>query len=85
MNLSKGLKNAVKQLYYWQHGSTCFTANLYSLMQKADAENLARIKKGFPNEFEAWTLWRLSSSQDEFFKCCCPELLVDEDTFSEVD
>lgn len=75
MKISKELKRAIHQLYYWQQGSTSFTASLYMLMQKADSNNLARLKQAFPDEFEAWSLWRLAPTQNQFFELYCSELL----------
>jgi hypothetical protein len=34
-----------------------FTGLLIVLMQKADPGNLARIRKGFPGEVQAWEIW----------------------------
>lgn len=63
------LVRAVKELYYWQHGSnpTNFTALLYTLFQKGSGGNRERLALGFPWEFEAWKQWNASPTEDEFF------------------
>lgn len=63
------LKEAIRLLFFWQY-SNCqsFHDFIYLLFQKADAGNLAKLKKGFPAEFVAWQLWLYSGDQDKFFK-----------------
>jgi hypothetical protein len=59
---------AIHRLFYWQYGSEAsFSGGLYSLFQKADISNRAKLKRGFPHEHEAWTQWNAHRSQDEFF------------------
>lgn len=65
----EAVRDAIKLLFYWQYGSNdSFHDIIYRLFQKADSINLAKLKRGFPDEFIAWSLWNESPSQDEFFK-----------------
>jgi hypothetical protein len=61
---------AVERLHYWQYGDepTNFTSQLFSLMQKADKENFAKLADAFPEEANALLLWRASSDPDAFFE-----------------
>ena len=63
-------RQAVERLWYWQHGDnpTNFTSLLFTLMQKADAENFARLALAFPEESMAYKLWCASESSPEFFR-----------------
>ena len=63
------LEEAVKELYFWQFGTnpTNFTAQLYSLFQKADMSNKARLSAVFPFEAEALKRWEIAKDQNEFF------------------
>ena len=78
MQISVSVKEAIRQLYYWQQGSDCFTASVYKLMQKADAGNLAKLRKAFPDEYNAWIMWNASIVEDDFFGTYCPELFRKE-------
>lgn len=61
------LTKAVKELYYWQHGDnrSNFSSFLYLIMQKADADNYNKIKKGFPEEAFAFELWNKADNYGE--------------------
>lgn len=63
------LKDAVKELWYWQYGTnpTNFTSVLYTLIAKADLGNKARLETAFPMECEAFDLWQEAPDADEFF------------------
>ena len=41
-----------------------FTARLFRLMAHADPQNLERLRKGFPEEIEAYLKWRDSANVD---------------------
>ena len=42
----------------WQHGSgDWFTVKLLALIAKADLQNRERIRRGFPQEVEAYERW----------------------------
>lgn len=59
MNVDEQLRKAVTQLYYWQTNYTgSFSNIIFTLFQKADPANLAKLTRGFPEEAEAWKLWQ---------------------------
>lgn len=66
------LLKAVQELYHWQYEnnerSPSFSYLLYLMFQKADATNLVKLRKGFPEHYLAWKMWKDSPSQDEFFE-----------------
>ncbi len=65
------LKEEVKELFFWQRNSdaTNFSALLFTLFQKADAENTQKLTKAFPRYQGALTLWKLSDrAGDELFE-----------------
>jgi hypothetical protein len=65
------LKEEVQELFHWQRNSsaTNFTALLYDLFQKADAENTNKLAKAYPKHQAALTLWKLSEGEgDELFE-----------------
>lgn len=64
------LQNAIKELYFWKRNlaATNFTAQLYSLMQKADVRNYHRLRQVFPFEAQALELWQSSEDEDTFFE-----------------
>lgn len=50
--------DAVRELYFWQYSNTgCFHNMLFSLMQKADTDNYAKLEIAFPEEAEAYYQW----------------------------
>ena len=55
----KNLKIAIERLYNWQYQahSTSFTSLLYTMFQKADKDNRARLTIAFPDEAHALNLW----------------------------
>lgn len=63
------LEKAVRELYHWQQNpqATFFTAQLYNLACKADAENAKKLLLGFPARMIAYLLWYTAHDQDEFF------------------
>lgn len=61
-------RKAVMDLYYWKQGGDFFTAQLYSLMAKADKDNRFRLSVGFVAESEAYDEWQASPDKAEFFK-----------------
>lgn len=64
-----GLKEAVKELYFWRfQGGHHFSALLYTLIQKADSVNRRRLAEGFPDEVAAFLIWENSPDETEFFK-----------------
>lgn len=68
MDHDTDLRIAIERLYYWQEtGSNSFTANLYSLMGRADQTNFAKLQEAFPIEAEAYNLWYLSPDPERFF------------------
>lgn len=63
-------EECVKHLYRWKigHDTTNFHALLYTLIAKADGENLGKLRRGFRDEVQAYEDWKLSPSEEEFFK-----------------
>lgn len=63
LGLDGSLKKAITQLYAWQYESEAsfFTAQLYSLMMKADPGNMTRLALAFPAEAEALCLWKATA------------------------
>lgn len=63
---------AVRELYYSQYNhsdNTNFHSQLYSLFQKADPENWAKLAVGFPEEAAALSLWsRAGNNGDDLFR-----------------
>lgn len=62
-------KQAVKELFFWQRdaGGTNFHVHLYSLIAKADEENLACLRRGFPSEVQAYQDWMAYPTPASFF------------------
>ena len=51
-------EKVVKNLYYWQYSNkNSFSDMLFILFQKADSENLLKLKKGFELEFLCLLEW----------------------------
>jgi len=61
---------AVRRLHFWQYGNnpTNFTSMLYSMFQKADVRNIARLARAFPVEAAVYLEWYEAPSENEFFK-----------------
>lgn len=55
---NKSAKELARNLEEWQRGLDHFTAKLFSLMAKADIRNMERLRKGFPNEVQAYQAWK---------------------------
>jgi hypothetical protein len=69
MMACRTVAEAVRELYFWQfQDATNFTAQLYSLIAKADYMNRSRLQGAFPMEFNAFMLWEAAKDQNEFFK-----------------
>lgn len=63
-----GLVKAAWELYYWQYAqATNFTAQLFSLIAKADIYNRGRIMRGFQDEVIVFTMWEASETPKVFF------------------
>lgn len=68
MGTEKSYQKAVQDLQYWQEGQDFFTCQLYSLMQKADVSNFAKLASAFPVEAKAFSDWYYSDEPMEFFE-----------------
>jgi len=69
--MNEDLKKAVTELYFYEKTRTAggFMTQLFQLIQKADSDNKARIRMGFPNEVEAMELWNNAENYgDDLFK-----------------
>ena len=60
-------EQAVDGLYWWQFGSDCFDAMLFSLIQKADTMNLHRLHSAFPMHVNVYLEWQRYESNNGFF------------------
>ena len=64
------LKKAAVELWRWQlHGAenSCFSAQLFRLIHKADPCNLERISMGFPEEVAVYREWFESQTPELFY------------------
>ncbi len=59
---------AVRKLWEWQNGQTHFTAQLYTLISKADPGNMVKLKSAFPIEVQVYKDWQQSPDEHEFFE-----------------
>ncbi len=67
--MNKELKQAAFDLYLWQcGGATNFTAMLFDLIAKADANNKAKLSRAFPVEVATYVEWYNSESPKKFFQ-----------------
>ncbi len=67
--MNKELKQAAFDLYMWQYaGTTSFTAMLFDLIAKADANNKAKLSRAFPVEVAIFLEWYNSESPTKFFQ-----------------
>lgn len=68
-------EEAVKELYRTivSAEATNYHACLYRLIQKADPENKARLRAGYPQEVKAFEDWQSSARSLEFFDQYLPE------------
>ena len=66
----KTLNEAVHNLYHSLRDGKAdnFSALLFRLITKADADNKVRLAIAFPNEFAAWYEWQKSPNEQEFFQ-----------------
>lgn len=53
----KSAKELARNILEWQTDHHHFTAELFSLIAKADVRNRERIRAGFPNEVAAYEAW----------------------------
>jgi hypothetical protein len=61
-------KNLVRELYFSQtRDNDNFSSLLFVLFQKADSNNYAKLKKGFPLEELVFRSWRTAKSEKQFF------------------
>lgn len=61
-------KKAAKDLFYWQKGETFFTCELFSLIQKADHENKAKLAQVYPIEVLVYEDWMNAKTPEEFYR-----------------
>lgn len=62
-------KEAVQKLYEWQHCHLdSFSAKVFELCHKADAENARRIHLAWPHLYAAWMAWHHHPNSDDFFR-----------------
>lgn len=67
--LNTNIREAVERFYFHRMGTlTSFTDSLYRLIARADLNNRASIKRGFPLEVQIFEEWELAPSEAEFFK-----------------
>jgi hypothetical protein len=63
------LRHAARDLYLaFHHSADHFTAQLFRLMHKADAQNFELLKRGFPVACDAYRLWREAPTEKRFFE-----------------
>ena len=63
------LREARENLHHWQYNNTnSFTCMLYTLFQKADPPNRARLTKGFPANAAAFKEWFVAPNQEDLFE-----------------
>ena len=61
-------KEAVMELFHWQNSTgDNFHSMLYRLIEKADIGNRIRLRRGFPEEVQAYMNWQASATSKEFF------------------
>lgn len=63
-----GLEAAMQDVHYWQRKGTSFNCQILSLLQKADMENIARLRQVYPMLVLAWSIWNTSPSQAKCFE-----------------
>lgn len=56
-HLNEPLKEAITQLWDWQHGGTSFYCELFQLWCHADHWNKQKLAQGFPIHAEALRMW----------------------------
>lgn len=67
--LGEELKEAITELYYWQHKSTgSFFNLLYTLIHKADPKNRFKLALGYREFLMAHTMWMEAPDSDAFFR-----------------
>lgn len=61
---------AFKEFEHWRNDLTAtnFSAQLFSLICKADRENMAKFLCGFPEHTIVYLLWYESPTEDEFYE-----------------
>ena len=62
-------KRLKEDLYLTTHrpNADWFTAQLYRLFNKADANNKRRLAIGFPDHYQVWLDWYNAPNEREFF------------------
>ena len=66
-------EQAAIHLWYWQHGGDSFHSHLFTMIHKADPDNLRKIYLGFPIHVTAWQLWGVMDSPEEFYDSQLPK------------
>lgn len=67
--LSQALRDAIIQLWDWQHGGTSFYCGLYRLWNHADHWNKQRLAVAFPFHAEALRMWETAGNYgNDLFK-----------------
>lgn len=63
--LSKAdFKQAMQKLERWQmYGGDCFSSMLFTMIAKADGDNLSKFFNGFPAETLAYLVWMESGNE----------------------
>ncbi len=62
------LYRLAQELYYWQHGGKNFTAQLFSLINKADSYNRDKLMTAFPLEVLTYKLWETCPTPEGFYR-----------------
>ncbi len=69
MELNTPEHKAAFDLFLWRRGgSDHFTVQLFSLMAKADRENLQKLGMVFPVEHKVFIAWQKAASEEEYFE-----------------
>lgn len=59
-------EESIRKVYYWQYSRMeCFNDKLFDLIAKADSQNRAKLRLGFPEEVSVFELWQLKG--DDMF------------------
>lgn len=66
--IKKEYKEACLNLRAWQFGGSNFTSLLYTLINKADPVNRAKIRRSYPVEVTVYEDWQKSPDEKDFFK-----------------
>ena len=57
------------KLYHWRYlNGGNFSDELFTLIAKADSEDIERIRAGFPDHVFTFQYWQTSRSSAQFFK-----------------